>query len=277
MKQILLLKAAAACAAVIIGCIGCTRKAAGSLKVQDTSAAADLLKTVQERGEVIIAMEGTWAPWTYHDEKNELTGFDVEVAKLIAAKLGVRAAFAEGEWSGLFAGLDSKRYDIIVNGVEVTPERSEKYDFSDPYAYIHTALIVRTDNTAVKSFEDLKGKKTANSISSTYMTLAEKYGATASGVETLDQTFDLVLSKRVDATLNAEVSYYDYMHVHPDAALKVAALTPDASNVCIPMRKGYETASFRKAVNKAISDIRASGELAAVSQKYFGRDITSVK
>lgn len=97
----------------------------------------------------------------------------------IAAKLGVTATFAETEWDGIFAGLDSGRYDIAANGVEVTDERAQKYDFSTPYGYIRTALIVRGDNTDIQSFEDLKGKHTANSIASTYMTLAESYGATA--------------------------------------------------------------------------------------------------
>ena len=234
----------------------------------------DLLDAIHSRGEMVVAMEGTWAPWTYHDEDGRLTGFDVEVAELIAEKLGVKASFAEGEWSGLFAGIDSGRYDVVINGVEITDERARKYDFSEPYGFIHTALIVRSDTTGIRSFEDLKGKKTANSISSTYMTLAEDYGAAASSVETLDQTMDLVLSGRADATLNAEVSFADYMRVHPDARLKVAALTENASQVAIPMRKGPGTERFRNAVDKAISELRSEGKLAAVSEKYFGRDIT---
>ena len=273
MKQICLLKKVMSCfvasAFVMFTMTGCAKKNSASAEK------ADLLTTIKTRGTIVVAMEGTWAPWTYHNENNELVGFDVEVAKLIAEKLGVKATFVEGEWSGLFAGIDSGRYDVVINGVEITDERSQKYDFSTPYAFIHTALVVRSDNNEIKSFEDLKGKKTGNSIASTYMTLAEKYGATASGVETLDQTMDLVLSGRADATLNAEVSYADYMRVHPDAQLKVVALTKEASQVAIPMRKGPETASFRAAVNNAIDELRAEGKLAEVSNKYFGRDITA--
>ena len=182
-------------------------------------ALADQLSDIQSKGEIVVATEGAWAPWTYHDETGALMGFDVEVAQAIAAKLGVTARFAETEWDGIFAGLDSKRYDIAANGVEVTDERSQKYDFTTPYGYIRTALIVRGDNESIHSFEDLKGKRTANSIASTYLTLAESYGATAVGVDTLDQTIQMVLSGRADATLNAEVSFYDYMNAHPDANL----------------------------------------------------------
>ena len=239
--------------------------------------AADMLTEIRERGHIIVAMEGTWAPWTYHDEGDKLVGYDVEVAEKIAEKLGVKASFVEGEWDGLFAGLDAERYDIVLNGVEFTNERAEKYDFSIPYGYIRTALVVRADNDTIKSFEDLKGKVTANSIASTYMILAESYGAEAKGVDTLDETMLMVLSGRVDATLNANVSFYDYMRVHPDAPLKEIALTKDASHVCIPMRKGADSLTLKKAIDSAIEELRASGELKALSEKYFGSDISGTR
>lgn len=234
----------------------------------------DLLETIQERGTIIVGLEGDWAPWSYVDENDELTGYDVEVAKAIADKLGVEIQIVPGEWDGLFAGMDAGRYDMVVNGVEVTEERADKYDFSTPYAYIRTALIVKGDNDSIKTFEDLKGKKTANSIASTYMNLAESYGATCYGVSTLDETLTMVLQGRVDATLNAIVSFTDYMAQHPDSNLKVVATTEDASNVAIPMRKGDETASLREAVNKAIDELREDGTLSELSTRFFGEDIS---
>ncbi|MDD3409763.1 MAG: transporter substrate-binding domain-containing protein [Eubacteriales bacterium] len=234
----------------------------------------DLLARIQQKGEIVVATEGMWAPWTFHDEQDQLVGFDVEVAQQIAAKLGVKATFVECEWDSIFAGLDAKRYDMVANGVEITDERAEKYDFTTPYGYIRTALIVRGDNADINAFEDLAGKKTANSIASTYMTLAESYGAEAVGVDTLDQTIDMVLSGRVDATLNAEVSFYDYMRVHPDANLRVVALTEEASRVSIPVRKGDDTASLLQAINQAIDELSESGELSRISEKYFGSDIS---
>ena len=245
-----------------------------SLLTITVSADQDLLAKIQERGTIIIGLEGDWAPWSFVDENDQLMGFDVEVARAITAKLGVEAEIIPGEWDGLFAGMDAGRYDIVVNGVEVTPERTEKYDFADPYAYIRTALIVRGDNETIKTFEDLKGKKTANSIASTYMNLAEDYGATCYGVDTLDETLTMVLQGRVDATLNAIVSYTDYMAQHPDANLKVVATTEDASNVAIPMRKGAETTSLLEAINKAIAELHEEGVISELSVKYFGEDIS---
>lgn len=146
----------------------------------------DLLENVRKKGKLTIAMEGTWAPWTYHDESDKLVGFDVEIGQYIADSIGVEADFVEGEWDGLFAGMDAGLYDMVINGVDSTPERAEKYDFSEPYAYIHTVLVTHKDNTDITSFEDLKGKTTANSIGSTYMELGEKYGAAVSTSTTVN-------------------------------------------------------------------------------------------
>lgn len=188
--------------------------------------------------------------------------------------MNVSAKMVEVEWDGIFAGIDSKRYDMTLNGVEITEERSKKYDFSTPYGYIRTAIIVRSDNDSIHSFGDLNGKKTANTLASTYALLAEKYGATAVGVDDLVQTLELVLAGRVDATLNADVSYFDYMKVHPDAKLKIVALTEESSSVAIPVCKGEESVALLKEINASIDEMRASGELSKISLTYFGSDIT---
>lgn len=241
----------------------------------DLSNADGLLKQVLDKGTLVAGMEGNWAPWSYHDlDTNEVIGYDADTARAIGEKLGVEVQIVEAPWESLFAGLDDGRYDIVINGVEVTDERSEKYDFSEPYAYIHTALVVRKDNEEIKSFDDLKGKKTVNSIGSTYMELAESYGASAADVSTLNDTIQNVIDGRADATLNADVSIYDYLNQQPDANIKIVATTEDASHVAIPIRKGDETASFEKAVNAAIEELKADGTLAKLSEKYFGSDVT---
>ena len=242
---------------------------------QATAAASgDQLAQIQEKGEIVIAMEGTWAPWTYHDENDELVGYDVEVGKAIAKKLGVTATFVEGEWDGLLAGLDAGRYDIMVNGVGITPERQEKYDFTTPYAYNRTAVIVRGDYDEISSMEDLKGKKTANTISSTYAEQAEAYGATVTGVDDLNQTIELLLAGRIDATLNAEVVFADYQKAHPEANIKIAAYSDDVERVAIPVRKSADTATLLAAINQALAELDADGTLSALSVKYFGTDIS---
>ena len=245
-----------------------------STEIGTGESADDLLAQIKERGSIIVAMEGTWAPWTYHDDNNDLVGYDVEVAQNIAEKLGVEVEFVEGEWDGLLAGLDAGRYDIMVNGVGVTDERAEKYNFSTPYAYNKTAVIVRGDYDEISSMEDLKGKKTANTISSTYAAQAEAYGATVTPVDDLNQTIELLLSNRIDATLNAEVVFNDYKKEHPDSNIKIATYSDQVEEIAIPIRKGDDTVTLLDAVNDALDEMAKDGTLTELSEKYFGMDIS---
>ena len=269
---------AAAGVLTLAGCSsnsGSSAAASGAASSAASTGAADQLAAIQTNGKLVVALEGAWQPWSYHDESDTLVGYDVEVSRAIAEKLGVEPEYVESDWDSLFAGLDAGRFDIVCNGVEVTDERAKTYDFTTPYGYIHTALAVRKDNEDIKSFEDLKGKTTANSLASTYMELAESYGATVQGIDTLEETIQLLTAGRIDATLNADVSFYDYLNVHPDADFKLVAQTEDASHVAIPVRKSDDSASLLEAINTAIDELRADGTLKALGEKYFGQDISS--
>ncbi|MBR3357137.1 MAG: transporter substrate-binding domain-containing protein [Solobacterium sp.] len=238
----------------------------------------DHLSRIKESGKLVIGLEGVWQPFCYHDAAtDELIGFDVEVSRNIAERIGVEVEFKEGAWEGLFMGLDAGQYDLVVNGVDVTEDRKAAYNFSDPYLFDNTVLVVRADNNEIKSFEDLKGKKTANSTGSTYAEIGAEYGAEVSGVSDLAKTIQMVLNGQVDATINASLSIVDYQITTGETNIKVVAELPSETGYAIPMVKGKDNDTLRAAINDALKSMREDGTLKELSIKYFGSDLTEIK
>ena len=233
----------------------------------------DTLTRIREKGTLTIAMEGVWQPWTYHDETGALTGFDVEVGTLVAEGLGVTPEFVETDWSAILAGVDAGRFDIACNGVGFTEERAKSYTFSDIYVYTQMVLVVRDDNEDIQSLDDLKGKKTANSPSSTYAMRAETAGADVVYVDTLGETMEMLQQGRVDATLNDKDSVESYLAEHPEAKIKIA-VTVAGEPVAIPMKKGAESEALKAEIDRVLQEARENGKLAELSIKYFGTDLT---
>ena len=251
----------------------CTIVAAAALAASaGLAAAGSNLEEIKQAGVLKIGTEGTYAPFTYHDASGELVGFDVEIGRAIAEKIGVKPEFVEGKWDGLIAGLDAKRYDTVINQVGITEERKQKYDFSEPYIASKAVLIVREDNADIKSFEDLKGKRSAQSLTSNFGKLAQASGAELVGTDGFDQSIQLVLTGRADATINDSLSFLDFKKQKPDAPVKVAAEQADAEHSGIIIRKGEP--ELLEAINKALAEIKADGTYQAISEKYFGADVS---
>ena len=238
-------------------------------------AEGDLLDTIRERGYLIVGTEGTWSPYTYHDENDELVGFDVEVARIIAAYIGVEVRYTETVWSSIFAALDAGQIDLIVNEVSYTEERSAKYDFSDPYTYAQRAILVRADNNDINGLADISGKTAANDATSTIGQFAQDNGAILDPVGEMAQSINEVLNGRADLTLNNTVAFADYLRQHPESEEKVRIIvaTEPAPSGYIPVLKGNE--QLVNAVNEALAQAKADGTLSELSVKYFGVDITA--
>ena len=230
-----------------------------------------VLAKIEKEGKLLVGTEGTYPPFTFHDESGELTGFDVEIAKEVAKRLGVEAEFKETQWDAMFAGLDAKRFDMIANQVGIKPEREEKYAFSNPYITSTGVLIAHEDNTEIKGFEDLKGKKAAQSMTSNYATMAKENGAEIVGVEGFNQAIELIMSKRADVTINDNLSFLDFKKAKPDAKVKIVAESEDASKSGLMFRKDSET--LVEAVNGALADMISDGTYDKISNKWFGENV----
>ncbi|WP_238902248.1 MULTISPECIES: amino acid ABC transporter substrate-binding protein [Clostridium] len=249
--------------------VGCTAKDSGAAKNGEN---ATLLDKVKKAGVIKIGTEGTYAPFTYYDSSGTLTGFDIDIANEIANRLGVKAEYVETKWDGMFAGLDAERFDAIANQVGIKAERQEKYDFSDPYIVSKAVLIVNKDNTDIKTFDNLKGKKSAQSLTSNLADIARKYGAEIVQSDGFNQSIDLLTSKRVDATVNDSLSFYDLNKQKPDLGVKIVAEYENADKCGIMFRKNNK--ELVDAVNKALADMKSDGTYLKISEKWFGTDVS---
>lgn len=235
--------------------------------------ANDQLAAIQKAGKIIVGVEGTYYPYTYHDEKtNELDGYDIQVAKLLAKKLGVEVEFFESDWDSLLAGLDSGRVDTVINDVTATNERREKYDFSDPYFYSFRQFVVKTGNeVGLHTVDDLNGKKIATNTTNSLVPLLKEWGVEIVPIDNTDQCAQMVESGRVDFCMFSAVVMKEYMAQHPEAQLEVAFVLEDSVNeICIPTRKG-ETRLLNE-VNAFLKEIRDDGTLLKLCMQYFDAD-----
>ena len=128
-------------AATTLGLVGCQSTSSpegGSSEGADTS-----LSDVQDAGVITVGTEGTYRPFTFHEDgTGDLTGYDVEIVTAVAEKLGVEPEFEETQWDAIFAGLDAGRFDIIANQVSINDEREAKYELSEPYTVSPGVVIV---------------------------------------------------------------------------------------------------------------------------------------
>lgn len=230
------------------------------------------LEAIKASGKLRIGTEGTYAPFTFHDKNGKLTGFDVEIAQEVSKRLGVEPEFIETPWDGIFAGLDAKRFDTVFNEVTIRDDRKEKYDFSDSYIVSKAVLLVREDNNEIKKLADLKGKKSAQSLTSNLADIAKANGAEIVDTEGFNQAIDLLLSKRVDATINDSLSFLDLKKQRPDVKIKAVDETSDASTSAALFRKGND--DLIKAVNEALAAMKSDGTYLTISEKYFGADVS---
>lgn len=232
----------------------------------------NLLDKVKAEKKLLIGTEGTYAPFSFHDASGKLTGFDVEVVTEIAKRIGVEPVFMETQWDAMFAGLDSKRFDVVANEVGIRPDRQEKYDFSNPYIVSAAVLVTTKDNDKVKGFADIKGLKAAQTLTSNLTDIARKNGAEIVAVDGFNQAIDLLTSKRVDVTVNDGLSLLDFLKQKPDTPIKIVAKDPDVAKNGFLFRKG--NAELVDAFNKALDEIQKDGTYLKISEKWFGADVS---
>ena len=218
-----------------------------------------------------VGTEGTYSPFSYQGPDGELTGYDVDVARAVGAKLGKQVEFVQTPWDAIFAGLESKRFDLVANQVTVNDERKAKYDLSQPYTVSEGVIVTRADTTDITTLADLKGRTTAQSATSNWATVARDAGANVEAVEGFVQAVQLLKDGRVDATVNDTLAVAEYQKVQGDVGVKVAGTTGDTSQQAFAARKD---SGLIPDIDRALGELRADGTLKQISEKYFGTDVS---
>ena len=235
--------------------------------------AADLLDEVRQRGALRVALEGTYPPFNFRDEQGKLSGFDVEIAEAIAGKLNVKPEFTTTEWSGILAGLQAGKYDVIVNQVAATAQRRQVFDFSEPYVVSSPQLIVRANETRpIRSAADLKGLTIGVGQGSNYADLARSIaGAQVKVYPGAPEYLQDLASGRIDVALNDSL-LIPYLAQKTRLPVKAGAPLGNVETNAIPFRKG--SPKFKQAIDRALEELKADGTFARISTKWFGRDVS---
>jgi His/Glu/Gln/Arg/opine family amino acid ABC transporter permease subunit len=225
-----------------------------------------------DSGVLRVGTEGTYSPFSYHDPSSgQLVGYDVDVARAVADKLGVGVEFVETPWDSIFAALEANRFDLVANQVTITPARQSKYDMSAPYSVGEGVIVTRADDNSITSLADLAGRTAAQSMTSNWAQVARAAGAKVEAVEGFTQAIKLLNQGRVDAVVNDSIAVYAYLAQTGDTSVKISAQTGEKSEQGFAARKNSGSLGD---VNRALAELRADGTLAAISQRYLKANAT---
>ncbi|MBU7439181.1 cystine ABC transporter substrate-binding protein [Paraburkholderia fungorum] len=238
-----------------------------------TAHADDLLDQVKQRGTLRIGLEGTFPPFNSKAPSGELVGYDVDIAKAVAARLGVKPEFVTTEWSGIIAGLQANKFDVIVNQVGITDARKQVLDFSPAYTYSAAQLIQRKDDTRqFKSLDDLKGKKLGVGLGTNYMDMAKSVpGIDVKTYPGAPEYLRDLAAGRLDAALNDRLMLA-YLMKNSQLPLRTGATLGAGNPSGIPFKKGNP--KFAKAIDDAMAQLEADGTFSKISDKWFGIDVS---
>nr|WP_240793349.1 transporter substrate-binding domain-containing protein [Psychrobacillus vulpis] len=235
----------------------------------------DSLKVVQDKGEMVVGIMGTYAPYNFMNKDKAYDGFDVDIAKELAKRLNVEAKFVAQDFSGLIPGLQKGKFDILVSQVTITEDREKQIDFTDPYITNDVKVIVKDDNTSIQSVEDFKGKKIGVGLG----TNDEAYLRNDLIPQVGDfkiNTYDDVITTlkdldagRIDATIN---NVYALKPIIEENGFKVKAVGEPikSDKAAVAVKKG--NTELVDALNKALSDMKKDGTYKEIFVKWFDEE-----
>lgn len=232
--------------------------------------AGDLAK-VKEKGEIKMAMSGQYPPFNFVDDKNQLTGFDVEIGQAVAKRIGIKAVPLSTAWDGIIAGLLANKYELICGSMAITEERLKSIDFSDPYYRSGAQLFVKK-GAAIKSVADLAGKKVGVTLGTTYEKWVRE-NISGADVRTYKGVPDMIL----------EVNYGRIDGFITDKIVGALAIKQKGVPIALAGDLLYEekmgialrqnNPDLKAAMNEALTAIKDDGTYEKISMKWLGIDV----
>ena len=227
-------------------------------------------------GVLMVGMEIGYPPMEYFDEDGATAiGFDVEVVNAVADYMGLELELVDTAWDGIFAGVDTGKYDVIFSCVSITDERKEKFNISKPYVSNHTVLIVPNDSE-IDSMEALNGHSTAVQAETTADDYMKEHSGEL-GVELFQydkviNCFDELKTGRVDSVFTDSVVAAYYLGDEAEN-YKTVWENDELEPIGFCVKKGND--DLTAALEEAMDALYADGTLATIAEKYFGTDLTA--
>jgi len=237
---------------------------------EDTS-----LQDVMDQGYIVLGLDDTFAPMGFRDSNNEIVGFDIDLAKEVAERMGVELRLQPIEWDSKVLELESGNIDMIWNGLTITEERKENINFSKPYFNDRQVIIV-LEESPVNNKEDLEGGKLGVQIESTASAAVNSDEEFSSKLEevaeysSFNEVYMAVQSGILDAMVVDELSGRYAIGKNP-GIFRVLDDTYGDEQIGIGFRKGED--KLRDKFDEILDEMAEDGKGAEISQKWFGEDV----
>jgi len=234
------------------------------------------LEDIRKRGQLLAGTSGNVKPIIYMNERNELVGYDVDVARFVEKRIGVPIVLSALDWKGVLPGLQTGRFDAVFSNVNINPERKQAFEFSIPYSRAVVTTIVRMDVPNVNSYKDLKGLRVGAVAGGGDSGIpAEEINAKFGPYKSYtpytgfaEMMADMKIG-RIDAAIHTDLTAAQWMKENP-GVVKIVGEPYAVRYVGIPMRKG--AVALKKEVDEAIRDMKKQGLLDKWAKTHFGLD-----
>lgn len=254
-----------------------TPNAAGTTTAASASTSAGAANAATTSNVLRVGIDDTYPPMEYKDEKGNFAGFDIELAKEIAKRMNKEVEFVPTAWSAIFTALNANKYDCIISSLSITDERKKSIAYTRPYVANSQVIVVKADNTDIKDESSLSGKVVAVQMGTTSEEACTEFMKKTpfkdfKKYEAMTEALNELKIGRVDAVVCDLVIGKYFVAADKTNFKSVATTLPNE-----PIGIGFTKANQAEAdqIDKILGDMMQDGTLKAISEKWFGEDMTS--